>query len=128
MDDLYDGWETALSSTLTEKLLSIIAAQLERKPIEIDIYDWNVGAFTSSRLIQPVDILILEGVGSGQSGIREKLTTLIWIETSDERGLERVLERDGHQIREEMLTWQRTQKEHFLQEGTKAHADFELTT
>jgi len=126
MDDLYGGWE--LSEEFTHRLQSLIRDFSAGKAHEIDIYDWHQGRFNRKRTIEPVDILILEGVGSGQSALRPSLNALIWIDIDDQLGLDRVLARDGQSIRDEMVSWQRLQTEHFLRERTRESADFELRT
>jgi hypothetical protein len=42
--------------------------------------------------------------------------------------MERVLERDGHHIAEQMKAWQILQSEHFAQSGARENADFVLTS
>ena len=126
MDDLYGGWE--LSEDFTSRLLALVRDISQGKAHEIHIYDWHQGRFSSTRTIDPVDIVILEGVGSGQSAIRPYLSALIWMDIEDSQGLTRVLNRDGDSIRTQMLEWQNYQREHFLRERTRESADFELTT
>ncbi len=72
--------------------------------------------------------MLLEGVGSGQSAIRSELTALIWIGVDEKVGLERVLERDGDYISNQMQRWLTKQAQHFLLEKTEESADFSLTT
>ena len=74
------------------------------------------------------ELLILEGVGSGQMAIRDSLAALIWIDIEDSEGLARVLERDGIEIESQMKKWLSTQEQHFRDEGTQNAADFVLTT
>lgn len=126
MDDLYGGWQ--LSPEFTTRLLNMVGDISIGKEHRYYIFDWHQGLFTRSRVIAPVDIVILEGVGSGQSAIRPFLSALIWMDINDSEGLARVLARDGDAIREQMQKWQIEQREHFLREQTRERADFELTT
>lgn len=126
MDDLYGGWE--LSADFTARLLTLVREISQGRAHQIQIFDWHQGRFNSTRTIDPVDIVILEGVGSGQSAIRPYLSALIWMDIEDSQGLTRVLNRDGESIRTQMLEWQNQQREHFLRERTRESADFELTT
>jgi len=128
MDDLYDGWENALSPQLTEVLTHVVSAHKKSTAISVSTYDWNAGKFNPAQLIDKSELLILEGVGSGQMAIRDSLAALIWIDIEDSEGLARVLHRDGNSIEFEMRKWLATQSQHFGVEGTQNAADFILTT
>jgi uridine kinase len=79
-------------------------------------------------VLAPCDLLILEGVGSGDKEIQDKFAALIWMEIEPEAGLKRVINRDGAHVQEEMEKWLTTQAEYFLQHSTREKADFILTT
>jgi uridine kinase len=128
MDDLYDGWEKALTPELSNTLISIAHAHQASAPISLTKYDWAHSTFLPAEVIPPAQLLILEGVGSGQRAIRESLTALIWIDIDRRNGLTRVLERDGDGIKDPMQKWLVTQEQHFIDEKTDNAADFVLTT
>jgi len=126
LDDLYDGWVDPLGESLTRKLESIAAAHREGKSLELTKYDWLNSRPGEAFTIPAVDLLILEGVGSGQRSIREYVETKIWIDLEPIVGLRRVLARDGFEIEEEMLSFMEAQRQHFVEEGTRDAADFHL--
>jgi uridine kinase len=128
MDDLYNGWEKALSVELTEVLSYIAQAHSQSQPISLSKFNWADSTFSPAEPIDDAQLIILEGVGSGQSAIREYLSALIWIEIDESKGLSRVLERDGEGIRIQMQKWLMTQEQHFALEKTENAADFVLTT
>lgn len=128
MDDLYNGWERALSSDLSESLISIADAYISQREITYASYDWANSKFSEPISHPSPDLLILEGVGSGQRAIREKLGALIWLEIPVHQGVERVLARDGESFRENIEKWVIQQEQHFTVEDTKKAADFILTT
>jgi uridine kinase len=128
MDDLYTGWEKALSVELTEVLSYIAQAHSQSQPISLSKFNWADSTFSPAEPIDDAQLIILEGVGSGQSAIREYLSALIWIEIDESKGLSRVLERDGEGIRIQMQKWLMTQEQHFALEKTENAADFVLTT
>jgi len=123
MDDLYDGWENALSEHLTQTLESIVKSHQNKIAFEIDIFNWQSMSFDSKRVINPVDILILEGVGAGQKVVRDAGATLYWLDIDAEVGIQRVLNRDGNQIASQMKQWQIAQKIHFLRDKTRENAE-----
>ena len=128
MDDLYDGWDNALSTQLTETLLFIADSHKNARKISLSRYDWNSGSFLPATELAQSELIIFEGVGSGQMAIREYLSALIWIDIDESEGLARVLERDGIEIENQMRKWLATQEQHFRKEGTQNAADFVLTT
>jgi len=123
MDDLYDGWENALSEHLTQTLESIVKSHQSKVAFEIDIFNWKSMSFDSKRVINPVDILILEGVGAGQKVVRDAGATLYWLDIDAEVGIQRVLNRDGNQIASQMKQWQIAQEIHFLRDKTRENAE-----
>ena len=122
MDDLYDGWENALDEHLTKTLESIVNAHQKKEGFEIDIFNWQSLSFDSKRQINPVDILILEGVGAGQKVVRDAGATLYWLDIDADDGIARVLKRDGNQIASQMKQWQIAQEIHFLRDMTRENA------
>ena len=123
MDDLYDGWEIALDEGLTKTLESIVNAHNNNVSIKIDIFNWESMSFDSKRVINPVDLLILEGVGAGQKVVRDAGATLYWLDIDAEVGIQRVLNRDGNQIASQMKQWQISQEIHFIRDKTRENAE-----
>ena len=128
MDDLYHGWDKALSSELTEVLTHIAKAHRQGQPISLSKFNWATSEFSPAEPIDDAQLIILEGVGSGQSAVREYLCALIWIDIDESKGLSRVLERDGEGIKDQMQKWLVTQEQHFAIEKTDNAADFVQTT
>ena len=126
MDDLYAGWDLALSPQLTQTLEQILKSYFERRQIQIPQYDWLEERFSSPLTIDSPDVLILEGVGSGQKITRDSADIKLWIEAPREIAFARVLERDGENICPQMQQWQVRESAHFLEEGTKSAADYQV--
>lgn len=128
LDDIYDGWLNALGPSLTERLSRIVEGHFSQEKFEVDIYDWSQARYSSRRTMEPVEILILDGVGSAQPVVREKSIATIWINIDSEIGIERVLIRDGDGIRDEMKAWQIAQEDHFAISKAADLADFVITS
>ena len=128
MDDLYDGWENALGADLTKVLLYLSDQHKQQNPARINKYNWTTYSFEDSEETPPSELLILEGVGSGDMAIQDDLAALIWIDIDPEIGVKRVIARDGAQVAHEMRKWLGTQQEYFSQHSTREKADFILTT
>jgi uridine kinase len=127
LDDIYAGWDSALTSVLTEALTRILETVSSGKSTQIPIYDWTTQQFSSTREMTPCDLIIIEGVGSAQRVVRDRATMTIWLDIDPDAGLERVLQRDGIVIREQMLLWQVRQEAHFLAHATRENVDFILS-
>jgi uridine kinase len=98
------------------------------KEVSFSRYNWTESSFMEAHAIPAADLIILEGVGSGQGAIRDELAALIWIDIDHSLGLERVISRDGQSIKAQMQKWLAQQEQHFAREGTQNAADFILTT
>jgi len=114
LDELYEGWDNALDSVLYERIEAWVLTPLRNGlgPRHLK-YDWHLNKFaTWSEL--PVDpIVIIEGVGSGHSSLRENVSLAIWVEADDDLLLDRVVQRDGEAVRNEMLIWKTRERAYF---------------
>lgn len=128
MDDLYNGWDNAFDFHLKDALISIVDAHRAKREISLSRFNWYQNEFGAAEKLAPADLLILEGVGSSQSAIRQNLTASIWIDIDRTIGLERVLRRDGEGLSDQMKNWLTLQENHFQEEESEASADFVLTT
>ncbi len=128
MDDLYNGWDDALTPTLTRTLLNqvLIPISIKQLAIEYRTYDWFTSQQGNVKVLPPADIVILEGVGAGQIQVRKFLSHLIWIDIAPEVGLARVLRRDGDYIESQMRQWQSREYEFFAREKTRDSATIRL--
>ena len=128
LDELYNGWDNPLSEELFQRITQIISAQQVGKSTDLAIYDWSARSFSGSREVKAVQLLIIEGVGSSSLLLHRSLTTSIWLDIDQSIGLARVLERDGEEIRDEMVKWQKMESEYFARDLTRERADFILST
>ena len=123
MDDLYEGW-TGLDHHLTGRVRAGILEPLAAgRPGRYRRYDWAAGRFAEAHLVDPVDLLVLEGVGSGATAYDAFLTVRVWVEAPADLRLARGVERDGEAMREEWLAWTDREAAHFAADGTRTRAD-----
>ncbi len=127
MDDLYEGWDSTLNLKLTAKLKTILSNVKNGNRISFRPFDWVESKFASQVDVAAPKFLIIEGVGSGQSCVREFVSLSLWIEVSPDLGLERVIKRDGPLIAEFMPAFIVAQNAHFEKEATKKSADYRLS-
>ena len=124
LDELYEGWDKALEPVLFERIQAWILKPLESGlPPRHLRYDWEKMAFSSWNEVAYTPVVIIEGVGSGHTSLRQQVSHAIWIEADEELRLERVIARDGESIRAEMLIWQEREKAYFDLHEVKRFAD-----
>jgi uridine kinase len=128
MDDLYNGWENALSNPLAEILDRISTAHIAGRDFVIKIFNWHTMAFDREERITPTDYLIIEGVGAAQQIVRETGAITYWLDIEPEIGLQRVLDRDGAHLEAQMRQWQVDQDKHFARDETRENCEFKLTS
>ena len=128
LDDLYNGWDNALSEELTQKLKVITKAHLAHEGFYVEIYNWVTMKFDELRRYEAADILILEGVGAAQKIVRDAGAITYWLDVEPSIGLERVLLRDGFDIRARMQQWQVDQERHFASDLTRKEAHHIVTS
>jgi uridine kinase len=124
MDEIYEGWENALSPKTSQDLVEwIINPLLKNNSIEYIKYDWNIGQRIEKVVINNSKIIIIEGVGSSIFEISKYASLKLWIEVNKETGINRVLTRDGLQIQEQMKTWQSQESKFFIENNSKENSD-----
>jgi uridine kinase len=121
MDDLYDGW-TGLPH-LTDQLDSLLRPLAEGRVGSYRRYDWLAGSFAETVEVAPVNLLILEGVGSGSLRHDELITTLVWVWVPPGLRLARGLDRDGATAAPHWRQWMFDEAEHHRRERTEQRAD-----
>jgi hypothetical protein len=128
LDDLYEGWaglDTGVESRLLPQVIEPLAGG---QPGRWQRYDWSAGRF-GAWVDQPlVDLLIIEGCGSGALDYAAYRTLLVWVEAERGTRLERGRARDGDQVLPHWLAWMESEQRHFALNATKEHADLRYQT
>lgn len=125
MDDLYAGWDDALNDDLYARLETQILKPLRAmKPPRYQQFNWHTYQFDTWKEISIPRYLILEGVGSAGVPNRPWISLSIFLQVSDELGIERVRIRDGEEIAAKIPAWQKMQRIHFSEHDTEKFADF----
>ena len=122
LDEIYEGWETALDSILFERINAWILTPIKNGlgPRHLK-FDWYSNKYESWSELPVTPIVIIEGVGSGHTSLREQVSQAIWVEADEHLLLDRVVERDGVAVRDEMLIWKERERAYFdLHEVKKA--------
>ncbi len=94
LEDLYGGWdglERGIDLLVSEVLEPLAAGRAARVPK----YDWLAGAWAAPWVLEPPEVLIVEGVGAGARRAAAYASLLIWVEAAESVRKQRALDRDG---------------------------------
>jgi uridine kinase len=121
VDDLLEGWSGLATvdvqlDTLLRPLASGEAGHYRR-------YDWLSAAWAETVAVEPVPLLVVEGVGSGAARFDDLRTVLVWLEAPYDVRLRRGLDRDGAAFAPHWEQWARDERELFGREHTRERAD-----
>ena len=122
MDDVYPGWDGLLPG-VERVALELVAPLARGQAGGYRRYDWVQGRPAEWHEVEPVDLLVLEGVGSGAAAYDAAITTLVWVEAPRDLRLSRGLARDGETLRPQWLAWMRDEDVLFARERTRERAD-----
>lgn len=127
MDELYEGWDDALGQKLFDRIEAWILAPIRNglSPKFLK-YDWHQGKYVSWSDLSLTPVVIIEGVGAGHSALRKFVSQAIWVEADDDLLLDRVVQRDGEGVRDEMLIWKARERSYFELNDVKNAAQFHL--
>lgn len=122
LDDLLDGWAglPQVSGALDR---DVLAPLREGRPGRYRRYDWEAGRFGEEVTVDPVALLVVEGVGSGAASYASSITTLVWVEAPRDLRLARGIARDGEGYRPQWLQWMHDEEELHRRERTRQRAD-----
>lgn len=127
MDDLYPGW-AGLAEGVAAMATGVVAPLGRGLTGRYQRYDWVRQRLAEHVDVQPVDLLVVEGVGSGATAYAASITTLVWVESEEATRLARGLARDGETARDHWLEWMRQEQRWFTRERTRERADLVIVT
>jgi uridine kinase len=122
LDDLLDGWD-GLPEVAETFHRDVLVPLGERRAGRYRRYDWHLDRFAEQHVVEPVDLLVVEGVGSGASAYASLVTTLVWVDAPAELRLTRGIARDGEALRPQWLRWTAAEDALFRRERTRDRAD-----
>ncbi len=120
-DDLLDGWDglPGLPETLADLLDPLAGGRPGRAPR----YDWHAERFSGEVVVDPVPLLVVEGVGAGSLPAARRATVLVWVEAPYDLRMRRGLDRDGEAFAPHWAAWARAEEAHFADHRTRERAD-----
>ncbi|MFJ5637567.1 uridine kinase [Streptomyces goshikiensis] len=110
------GWQDRLRAQVLEPLAA-------GRPAHWAPYDWVRRSFGPERVLDPVPLLLVEGVGAGRRALRPHLARLLWMETPRARSWGRGRNRDGRELSDFWDGWERAELAHFSDDPSRPFAD-----
>ena len=122
MDDLYEGWGGL--ATAGERVDEAIVEPLARGDQGCyRRYDWHRAQYAEQVPVPPVDVVVLEGVGSASLRYADRVSVLVFVEASETTRLNRWLERDGPALQSHWRPWAVEEAQLHTEERTRSRAD-----
>ena len=121
LDELYDGWD-GLPRVGTQ-LASLLGPLAVDRPGTYGHYDWHAGRYSRTVTVEPVPLLVLEGVGAGLAAHDDASTVLVWVTAPPDVRRSRAIARDGEDFAQRWDAWAAGEAEHWARERTWERAD-----
>ncbi|MDO7869640.1 uridine kinase family protein [Nocardioides jiangxiensis] len=133
LDDVYAGWHGLAS--LGDDLHGLLTPLAEGRRSTWHTWDWATDSPGGLREQDPVELLVLEGVGAGHRQVADLVTLLVWLDGPPDR-LDRSLARDvarhasaaadAAAYRARLVAWQQDEAAHYAVDATRERADIAL--
>ncbi len=127
LEDLYGGWdglEHGIDLLVREVLEPLAAGRAARVPR----YDWIAGQWTGPVLLDPPELLIVEGTGAGARRAAQYESLLVWLEAPLSVRKKRALDRDGETFAPHWDRWAAQEDAMLARERTAERAGVVLET
>jgi uridine kinase len=125
LEDLYGGWdglERGIDLLVSTVLEPLAAGQATRVPR----YDWIAREWAAPTVIEPLDILIVEGVGAGARRAASFESLVVWLEVPAPVRKRRALGRDGETFAPYWDRWAAQEDLMLARDRTPDRADITL--
>ena len=126
LEYLYGGWD-GLERGIDLLVSEVLEPLANGKTAAVPSYDWFARAWGPACLLEPPELLIVEGVGAGARRAAAYESTLIWIEAPALVRKKRALDRDGETFAAYWDMWAAQEDTMLDREQTPARADIVLT-
>lgn len=121
LDAMYDGWGGLPG--IGARLARLLAPLAEGRAGRYERYDWSLGRFAETVDVQPVDLLVVEGVGAATASVAHLGTVLVWVEAPRDLRRRRGVERDGAAFEAVWERWEAGEVEVFARDRGRERAD-----
>ena len=121
LDAMYDGWGGLPG--VGARLARLLAPLAAGRAGGYERYDWAAGRFAETVPVEPVDLLVVEGVGAAARSVAPLGTVLVWVQAPRDLRRRRGIERDGPAFEAEWERWEAGEIEVFARDRGRDRAD-----
>ncbi len=121
LDAMYDGWDGLPG--IGAQMAALLAPLAEGRSGSYRRYDWAAGRYAGTASVDPVDLLVVEGVGAAAGAVAHLGTVLVWVDAPRDLRRRRGVERDGPSFEAVWERWEASEVETFARDGGRERAD-----
>ncbi|WP_299167320.1 aminodeoxychorismate synthase component I [uncultured Arthrobacter sp.] len=122
LEDIYPGWE-GLADGMERYVRTVLTPLASGRPAQWTAWDWTANDDGDTRLTQPADIVVVEGVGAACAAARKLLDVVVWIEADDNLRRTSALTRDGDTYAPFWQRWSDQEERWLAADSPVPHAD-----
>lgn len=133
LDDFYDGWDEPFDDNFIQRVEFALnhLIDLTTQP-SFTKFDWHTESFAAATMERTGNLIIIEGVGAGllssrlSSGLPSDAHAMIFVEIESAIGVQRVIERDGQHLSNQIQKWKDREDSIFATYDARTLADLTL--
>jgi len=122
LEDLYGGWD-GLERGIDLLVSAVLEPLSAGRPSRVPRYDWVAAAWGTPWVLEPPEVLIVEGVGAGARRAAAHESLVIWMEAAESVRKKRALDRDRQTFAPYWDMWAGQEEAMLRREGTPGRAD-----
>jgi len=122
LEDLYGGWD-GLERGVDLLVSAVLEPLHARRAARVPRYDWVAREWDTPWVLEPPEILIVEGVGAGARRAAAYASMLIWLAAPAAVRKKRALDRDGATFTPYWDMWAAQEEAMLAREHTPERAD-----
>lgn len=127
IENLYPGW-SGLEEGARMAAEELLAPAAAGRTAVVPQWDWVASRPAEPLVVEPAEILVVSGTGTGSRAAAPHLAMIAWMELGDDERRRRALERDGEIFAPHWEDWARQVEAHLDREGTQGRADVVVDT
>jgi len=122
LEDLYGGWD-GLERGIDLLAAAVLGPLGAGRAARVPRYDWVRGVWDAPWVLEPPELLIVEGVGAGARRAAVYESVLVWMEVPAPVRKKRALDRDGNTFAPHWDMWAAQEDAMLARERTAERAD-----
>ena len=122
LEDLYGGWD-GLEHGIDLLVSEVLVPVADERAARVPRYDWSTREWAEPVVLEPPELLIVEGVGAGARRAAAFESLLVWLEAAPSARKKRALDRDGDTFAPYWDMWAAQEDAMLARERTPERAD-----